>query len=289
MWSETFDRAADSYDDRSLRFFDLGAEALVRAAELRPGQRVLDVATGTGKVAALVARAVGRSGSVAAVDRSAEMLVHARTNLSEADVGLARMDAGRLAIRDRSMDASTCGFGISFFRPPIAAMREMARVLVPGGRVALSTPARDAFQPQLDVLFDVLEEAGRPRPDTGRAVSDIDRPEGVDRLLARAGFIDRRIRSVEISYVLDPPDGFWAVIRGTAWRSLLRNLAAETVVTIRRELLNRLLAQDLSTLSVPTIVASASTPASTADRLRSFRDARMQPTLARIAGGRRGP
>ncbi|MBA3363020.1 MAG: class I SAM-dependent methyltransferase [Actinobacteria bacterium] len=283
MWSETFDRAADSYDDRPLRFFDLGAEALVRAAELRPGQRVLDVATGTGKVAALVATVVGRSGSVAAIDGSAEMLAHARANLSETGVGLARMDAGRLAIRDRSLDASTCGFGIAFFRPPVAAMREMARVLVPGGRVALSTPAQGAFQPQLDVLFDVLEGAGRPRPEAGRAVSDLDRPEGVDRLLARAGFIDRRILCVEISYHLDPPDGFWAVIRGTAWRSLLRGLAPETVVSIRRELLDRLSARGLSTLSVPTIVATASTPASTADRLRSFRDAMMRPAIAGLA------
>lgn len=286
MWSETFDRAADSYDDRSLRFFDPGAEALVRAAELRPGQRVLDVATGTGKVAALVARAVGRSGSVTAIDGSVEMLVRARANLSGAGVGLARMDARRLAIRGRSMDASTCGFAISFFRPPIAAMREVARVLVPGGRVALSTPAYGAFQPQLDVLVDVLKEVGQPRPDAGRAASDIDRPEGVDRLLARAGFVDRRLRPVEISYDLDPPDGFWVVIRGTAWRSLLRDLAAETMVSIRRELLGRLSAQDLSTLSVPAIVARASTPASTADRLRSLRDSRMRPTIARLAGWR---
>src|SRR5919106_2840987 len=114
MWSETFDRAADSYDDPSLRFFDRGAEALVRAADLAPSQRVLDLATGTGKVAGRVASVVGPPGSVTAIDVSGEMLARARTNLSGSDVALVRMDAARLAFPDRSFDAVTCGFGISF-------------------------------------------------------------------------------------------------------------------------------------------------------------------------------
>jgi ubiquinone/menaquinone biosynthesis C-methylase UbiE len=259
-WSETFDQAAGAYDDPSLRFFDLGARALIDAAGLREGWRVLDVATGTGKVAGQVARAVGAAGRVTGIDASAQMLRRARDNTEGSRVRLVRMDATRLGFRDRSFDAVTCGFGITFFRPAIAAAREMARVLDPGGRVAMCTPAHDAFQPQLGRFFDALEAAGLPRPEREETPASLDRPEHLAALLRRAGFSRIELVRQPITYDLDVPGDFWAVVAGTAWRGALRTLPPETVDAIHEDLTTRLRTEGTSTLSAPLVVATASIP-----------------------------
>lgn len=92
----TFDLASDTYDARALRCFDMHAATLVREAQVPAGTSVLDVATGTGKVALVAARAVGPHGRVVGVDLSAGMLAQACRKTGALRVEFRRMDAEAL-------------------------------------------------------------------------------------------------------------------------------------------------------------------------------------------------
>jgi ubiquinone/menaquinone biosynthesis C-methylase UbiE len=122
--------------------------ALLRAARLRQGQRVLDVATGTGAAAEAAAAIVGPSGSVVGGDVSPDMLAIARQNLRNLPVELQLLDAHRLPFPDGSFDAVLCQLGLMFFADRPLALQEFFRVVQPGGYVAVSvnsTPERSLF------------------------------------------------------------------------------------------------------------------------------------------------
>lgn len=113
--------------------------ALVAAVAPRPGQRLLDVATGTGLVACELAR---RGSEVIGLDQSEDMLAGARARLSN-DPSLAdrirfvRGEAERLPFADAEFDGLTFTYLLRYVDDPVATMRELARVVKPGGRVGM--------------------------------------------------------------------------------------------------------------------------------------------------------
>jgi ubiquinone/menaquinone biosynthesis C-methylase UbiE len=129
VWEEVFDLSAGSYDDPALRFFDLNASALVAQVDVPVGASVLDVATGTGKVALEAARAVGPRGSVIGVDVSASMLERARRKASNLPLEFKKMDATRLSFPDRSFDVVLWGHAVTFLKGDmLPALQEFHRV-----------------------------------------------------------------------------------------------------------------------------------------------------------------
>ncbi len=131
------------------------AEHLVAAAALRPGERVLDVACGTGVVARLAADRVGPAGTVAGADVNAGMLAVARTAAASSgrpSIQWYETAAEAMPLPDGAYDVVLCQLALQFFGNKAAALREMRRVLAPGGRACASVPAPTAF-------FDVLEQA----------------------------------------------------------------------------------------------------------------------------------
>ncbi len=124
--------------------------ALLRAARLAPGMRVLDIATGTGLAAEAAAEAVGPNGHVTAADISPAMIDKARERLGGlATVTLAVEDGQDLGLRDEGFDAVLCNMGLMYFPDPARGLSEFRRVLRPGGRAAVSvntTPERSNVQ-----------------------------------------------------------------------------------------------------------------------------------------------
>lgn len=112
---------------------------LLEAAALRPGERVLEVACGSGLVTRAVAKAVGATGSVLATDLSQSMVELTRSRC-EAEglpwVATARMNAEALDVEEGSFDAALCALGLMYVPQPRLAVRSMARAVRPGGRVA---------------------------------------------------------------------------------------------------------------------------------------------------------
>jgi len=108
--------------------------ALVRAIAPRPGDRILDVATGTGLVAAALARAAPGC-HLTGLDQSEAMLAVARRR--HPDIDFVQGEAERLPFADEEFDAVTFTYLLRYVDDPAATMRELARVLRPGGRIGM--------------------------------------------------------------------------------------------------------------------------------------------------------
>jgi demethylmenaquinone methyltransferase/2-methoxy-6-polyprenyl-1,4-benzoquinol methylase len=192
-----FDRIAPVYDAMN-RVFTVGLDGrwrkLAAAAVVRPGDRVLDAACGTGDLA-IAARDAG--GKVTGLDFSERMLERARRKSSQID--WVQGDALALPFEDGAFDAATIGFGIRNVDDLDAGLRELARVVRPGGRLAVLEITRPTgvLRPFFRLWFDVLIPfAGKALPG-GAAYSylpaSVRRFPGPDDLAAafrRAGFAD---------------------------------------------------------------------------------------------------
>lgn len=148
-----FNDTAAHYDTVN-RIFSLGSgnwyrnRCLIRAG-VAPGQQVLDVAVGTGLIAASARRIVGSSGLVVGIDLSEAMLEACRRKL---DIPLIQGLADRLPLADASMDVITLGYAIRHIDDLDACFREFRRVLRPGGIFLLlevSSPTRPIYRSTL--------------------------------------------------------------------------------------------------------------------------------------------
>jgi demethylmenaquinone methyltransferase / 2-methoxy-6-polyprenyl-1,4-benzoquinol methylase len=192
-----FDRIAPVYDGMN-RAMTLGLDRkwrrLTAEAVVRPGDLVLDVCCGTGDLALAAARAGGR---VTGVDFSAEMLARAERKAPEFD--WVQADAAALPFPDESFETVTVGFGIRNLADLEAGLRELARVLVPGGRLGCLeiTRPRGVLRPFFRLWFDGLVPlAGKVLPG-GAAYSYLPAsvrrfpgPEDLAAAMQRAGFAD---------------------------------------------------------------------------------------------------
>ncbi len=116
-------------------------EDLLTLAQIRPGIRVLDLASGTGEPAITIAGLLGGQGNITATDLSAEMLTVARSNAEQVsldNLSFLQAEAANLPFDDNTFDAITCRFGIMFFVDLPTTLQEIHRVLKPGGRMAFS-------------------------------------------------------------------------------------------------------------------------------------------------------
>jgi ubiquinone/menaquinone biosynthesis C-methylase UbiE len=113
-------------------------EQFLRALGPRPGERVLDVGSGPGFLAAAIAEAVGSTGAVSGVDISEELLAVARSHCAHQPwVEFRHADATRLPFADQGFDAAISTQVLEFVRDVPAALAEIHRVLLPGGRVVV--------------------------------------------------------------------------------------------------------------------------------------------------------
>jgi SAM-dependent methyltransferase len=209
---------AENYERNFVPAIALPVSAgLLATANLRAGERVLDVACGTGVIARLAAGQVGPTGSVTGIDLAPDMIEVARRVLSpvgtqiEWHVG----DAASLPFPDASYDVVLCQMGLMFMQDRPAALAEMRRVLAPGGRLVVNTPG--AIQPP----FVAMEQAvvDHISPDLGgfvRAVFSMHDPDAVATLLRDAGLNDVSSTVHTVTLRLGPPAEFlWQYINLT--------------------------------------------------------------------------
>ena len=136
-----WDKAAPLYERCWQHQLAPAQRRMLELAALAPGERVLDVACGTGLVTFPAAEAVGPNGDVLATDLSEAMV--ATVTAEAARRGLAhirarRMDAEQLDVPDASFDVVLCGLGLMYVPDPLQALREFRRALRPGGRAAMA-------------------------------------------------------------------------------------------------------------------------------------------------------
>jgi ubiquinone/menaquinone biosynthesis C-methylase UbiE len=168
------------------------AGPLLDDARLAPGDRVLDIACGTGIVARVARERLGPGATVVGVDVSAPMLEVARRVAP--DIDWREGDAGALPLRSgEEFDVVVCQQGLQFFPDRAQAMREMHRALVPGGRLAVSTWRPDSEVPFGRALREVAERHVGPIADRRHSLGDADELAAVVR---DAGFRDVTVKTV---------------------------------------------------------------------------------------------
>jgi SAM-dependent methyltransferase len=134
-----WDRAVGTYEQGWRAQLDPAHALMLDMIDLRPGDRVLDVACGTGLVSFRVAEAVGAQGAVVGTDISERMVETVRRIAAERAVGnivFERADAEELPFADGAFDAALCALGLMYVPDPVRALSEMRRLLRPGGTAA---------------------------------------------------------------------------------------------------------------------------------------------------------
>jgi SAM-dependent methyltransferase len=200
-----WDLAADDYEPAWTTQLAGVQAALLSAAALARGEQVLDVACGNGQITLPAAESVGAQASVLGVDLSQRMIESALRRArrrSLPNVSFCRMDAARLALADDRFDVVLCSLGLMYVPDPAQAVREMARVLRPGGRMALSVWGERA-RCGWATLFEIVdaEVASEVCP----LFFGLGRPDALARLCADAGLV--RIRQQRPATELAYADG----------------------------------------------------------------------------------
>ena len=144
--------------------FAPAAEGILEALAPQPGERLLDVACGTGVVARQAAPRVAPGGRVCGLDLNDAMLDVARAASAETEIDWRQGDAAAMPLPDAAFDVVVCQAALMFMPDPAAALGEMRRVLAPGGRLGLSVFRDGRFNPLYAAFAELLERhVGRRR------------------------------------------------------------------------------------------------------------------------------
>src|SRR5262249_41323340 len=183
--------------------------ALLDLAELRAGERVLDVACGTGVVSRLAARRVAPGGTATGLDLNEGMLaVAGRLPLPPGlTIDWRQGSAVALPFAERTFDVVVCQHGLMFFPDRLKALAEMRRVLTPGGRVAVSvwTGPSPYFTAQREGLARYVSAEAAS---TGAVAFSLGDAAELGDLLKSAGFRDVVVHLVRLTLRLPAPEEF---------------------------------------------------------------------------------
>jgi SAM-dependent methyltransferase len=188
---------------------------MLEAAELHPGERVLELACGAGRVGLQAASIVGPEGKVLCSDFSEAMIeaVNDRvTRLPASNVQTRVLDAQNIDLADAEpFDVVLCRFGYMLMGDPRRAFAESCRVLRPGGRLVLAVWGSAERNPWLSVIFDaVMEHLQAPPPEPGTpgpfALGTID---DLAAMLGEAGLTDVKTAEIETEQSYDSPEAWW--------------------------------------------------------------------------------
>jgi SAM-dependent methyltransferase len=197
MTDQTFSRSLDAatgYQELLVpALMEEWAPRVADAARIRQGDRVLDVACGTGVLTREAVRRCGPAGAVTGFDLSPEMLAVA-ARLSPAGATWRQGSAESLPFGDETFDAVVSQFGLMFFPDRVAALREMRRVLVPGGRLAVAVWGSLAETPAYAAEVALVGRvAGHEAADALRTPFALGDPERMAELCAQAGIEGARV------------------------------------------------------------------------------------------------
>ena len=201
-----------AYDRWVGRWSRLFVPAVISAVEMGPGQRVLDVSTGTGEAALVALPAVGASGTVIGVDIAPAMLVGARGRLADPLFCPVAADGQALPFMSGVFDAVICQLGLQFFPDPARGLAEFCRVLKPGCRAAVCVISDPDRAPMFGVLADVLSSFVPEQRDflhLSFALADATR---LERMFVSTGFHEVRVERVQREDTIASYDEYWAPI-----------------------------------------------------------------------------
>lgn len=219
-----WDRAAEGWSRNSALINAWLADvtpAMLDAAGIAPGFRVLDVAAGAGGQTLDIARCVGRGGQVLATDISTRILELAHSNLRAAGVDNVQTrvaDAQALGLAGAGFDAAVCRLGLMFCEAPQSALDGIAAALKPGGRFAAVVFSRPQANPCVAILMaTACRHAGLPAPSpfAPGSLCSLGQPGLMAQLLTAAGFAEVDVREMAVPFRLPSSKHYLDFIRSS--------------------------------------------------------------------------
>jgi ubiquinone/menaquinone biosynthesis C-methylase UbiE len=215
--------------------------ALIDAADLKPGQRVLDLASGPGVLAREAAQQVP-GGLVVASDIAEQALAEGRRRASEDNLLFAAADAERLTFADGAFDRVLCGLGLMFFPDVPQALAEMRRVLKPGGLAVFSVWGEEARAPLVSCALQCIRRILPPPKAERLSPFRFGESARLRQTLEAAGFSYVELHVHTLSCVFDSPQAYWQAFRDLAGGAAagLARLPAETLTRLGEEVAQEL-------------------------------------------------
>jgi ubiquinone/menaquinone biosynthesis C-methylase UbiE len=200
-----WDKAVGDYEAGWRAQLEPAQSLMLEMVALRPGERVLDVACGTGLVSFRMLEAVGERGAVVGTDISAEMVEHARrlaAGRGNRNATFERFDAEAMKLEGEPFDAAVCALGLMYVPDPVNALGEMLRLLEPGGRAAAAVWGARANCGWAEI-FPIVD--ARVSSEVCPLFFQLGTKDSLARSFTQAGFSDVRSErlEVELSYASD--------------------------------------------------------------------------------------
>jgi ubiquinone/menaquinone biosynthesis C-methylase UbiE len=232
----TYNAAADRYDDPANSFWERFGRTTVERLRPSPRARLLDVCCGSGASALPAAEMIGPTGFVLGIDLAERLLELARAKAAARglrNVEFREGDMLDLHLPDATFDAAICVFGIFFVPDMPAAVRELWRVIRPGGKLAVTTWGPRFFEPATTAFWNAVREV---RPDLYKGFNPWDRisdPASVRALLQAGGAEGAEVVAESGTHPIASPEAWWAAVLGSGYRGTLEQMSAEDREQVR--------------------------------------------------------
>ena len=223
------------------KMFAALSRALIEAAGISSGQAVLDVGGGSGEPSLTIAPIVGESGSVTYTDPASGMVNAARAEAERrglTNIQFHQCPAEHLAFSDSSFDAAVSRLSVMFFPDVLAGLREMLRVVKPGGYVSLVVWASREVNPFFSVVTEVLDRfvPADVEDEDAPAAFRFAEPGKLTKALQKAGATE--VTERELAFMIEAPinvERFWELRTemSDTFRSKLKRLVPDQVAAIR--------------------------------------------------------
>lgn len=255
-----FNAASDYFDAPALSFWNRFGQQTVERLSLRRGDQVLDVCCGTGASAIPAAVRVGSNGKVLGIDIAESLLELARNKARQQDLENIEFQYGdfeNLGFQDESFDAVVCVFGIFFVPDMLAAVKELWRMVRPGGKLAITSWGKKVFEPANQKFWDTIQVE---RPDLYRNFTPWERitePTSLQALLEAGGATQVEVFLNVGTHELADPEDWWTMALGGGLRSTLDKLDLATKERVRQANLEFLRTHKIYSLEVEVLYAIA--------------------------------
>jgi len=258
--ASTYNNAAAHFDDAPLAFWGEVGQRTIQRLSLSNGATVLDVGCGSGASAIPAATAVGINGKVIGIDLAEKLLERAKNKAMQQqleNVEFRFADMTNLGFPDAHFDAVVSVFSIFFVPDMQMLVRELWRMVKPGGVLAITTWGHRFFAPIYSIWRDAIQAE---RPDLYSAFNPWDRistPEQVQQLLHDAGVSKAEIVPEDRLQTLQSPAEWWTVVLGSGLRGTVDSMDAAAAERIRSQTVNWLVEHRINAIETNVIYAVA--------------------------------